>query len=91
MIDDLQVGDLIINNEIIRKVLVKLEGVVLLSCYAYRDDIETDNDLKRASCWYTDFELKKDGWKKYTPEEVKEVTMDEVCEKFGHEVKIKKE
>lgn len=91
MIDDLQVGDLLIDErDEVKRVLAKLDGVVLLSTYVYEEDLNND-DIKKADDWYTDFELEETGWKKYTPGEIEEVTMDEVCKKFGKTVKIIKE
>jgi hypothetical protein len=90
MIDDLNVGDLLSNGRYVKKVLAKLDGVVLLTLGVDNDELDDDDDIKKAGVWYTEFELEEDDWEKYNPE-VEEVTMDEVCEKFGKTVKIIKE
>lgn len=56
-------------------------------------DLEDESLKITNSAPYTAFELKEQGCTLYIPEEEKpprEVTMEEVCEKFGEDVKIKK-
>lgn len=82
---DMVVGDVIVDKEgYIVKVLAICGEAFLRSFW---------DDFNRASCsWYTFTEAENAGWKlKEEPQKVREITMKEVCEKFGEEVKIKEE
>lgn len=91
IIDTLKVGDLLIDRDgDFRKVLAKVDGVVLISmCSSDKDDEE----LNMTRGWYTDYEFKQMDLSKYE-DKVTEVTMDEVARKFNvpvSQLKIKKD
>lgn len=77
------VGDVIVGrNEEEAKVLVVLGEVFLKSYWG---------EFDKAANWWTFAETEGAGWRlEEEPKKIKEVTMEEVCKKFGEEVKIKK-
>lgn len=79
--DNLEAGDILVLDGDESKVLAVIGDVFLRS---------TLSDFSRTGCWYTKSEAQKDGLAlKAVPEEIEEVTMEDVCKKFGKEVRIK--
>jgi hypothetical protein len=76
-IEDVKQGDVIEKNKLKREVLGICGNCVL------------NSDSSGAVYALILKNLKSEGWSIVQPE-IPEVTMEEVCEKFGHEVKIKK-
>ena len=79
-LNNLEVGDILKQDIYKYKVLAVLPGLVALS-FEYNHE--------KFFSWYTIKQLEEYG---YTPEpEVKEMTVKEISEKLGYEVKIIKE
>jgi len=78
-LDNLEVGDLLNKGDYKFKVLAVLQELVAIS---YHSNHTTLN------CWCTLTELKKNGYTLYQKPEVKELTVKEISEKLGYEVKI---
>ena len=79
-LNNLEVGDILAQYGYRHKVLAVLPGLVALS---------SDCDHEAFGYWYSIKQLEGYG---YTPEpEVQEMTIKEVSEKLGYEVKIVKE
>lgn len=79
--DGLRVGDIVVDDIGYRKVLEVFENTFLVSEVADHDAIGR---------LYSFAEASKKGFRIERKKAVEEVTMEQVCEKFGREVKIKK-
>ena len=92
---NLTIGDLIVHNDRHFRRILSADGVGDTRLYSVSIfDSDTDRDrLKKYSSSYTALELKNLGYKPVQPESepIRELTVSEVCERLGYEVKIRKE
>lgn len=78
-------GDLLISESgYYRLILNVIDGLYFLSDWS---KYSTSECLKEFGFIYTEFELNNNGFKLVTEPQVKEVSMNEVAEKFGVDVK----
>lgn len=82
--ETLQVGDVIVDKDGSESTALAVLGEVFLKSMW--------NAPKVAHVWFHINEAQKNGWILKVPvTEIEEVTMAQIIEKFGHEVKIKKD
>lgn len=81
-IDELSVGDVLVNDGDERTVLAICGKVACLSLVDGSEEV---------SDWWTAKELNEEGWKLKDEEEPKEMTVAEISEKLGYEVKVVKD
>ena len=90
-------GDVLITKDLSLVVVLEVGAsgkTFLPSCFSSKDDKNWETSVNRFG-WYHIEDCKRFGWtiKQTTPKEEKpeEVTLAQVCEKFGKKVVIKKE